>query len=156
LLAALNGTNPSKQQKNALNLAQCESDDDSAAEQSNDDEGTDRGASADPVDDAQVQELIEAVSPKAPRKNAHKLLPVSVAIPSLDAPEARHRSVPVPVQKLLDAATVLGASVKVDQKGADNSIWIDFSKAPTTPPRPLIRKLVDSGFKFWPGKGYWR
>jgi RNA polymerase primary sigma factor len=162
LLAALNGTNPSKLPKNALDLSQRESDDDSADEQSTNDEDEDEdgGASADPVDDAQVLKLVEAVAAKVPRENARKPLPVSVVRPSLDAdpiePESRRRSVSVSVQKLLDAATALGASVNVDKKSADNNIWIDFGKAPTTPPRPLIRKLVDAGFKFWPGKGYWR
>ncbi|MBK6388625.1 MAG: sigma-70 family RNA polymerase sigma factor [Rhodoferax sp.] len=140
LLTALNGPSPPERPK--------------------DDEDGDGGASDDPVDEAQVKELADAVAAKPPRKNARKPPPVPAIIPSLDddpnIPATRPNSVSVPVQKLLDAATVLGASVKVDQKGADNSIWIDFSKAPTTPPRALIRKLVDSGFKFWPGKGYWR
>lgn len=140
LLTALNGPNPPKRPK--------------------DDEDEDGGASADPVDEAQVKKLTDAVADKPPRKNARKPPPVPIKIPSLDEepiePEMPPNSVSVPVQKLLDAATVLGASVKVDQQGADNSIWIDFSKAFTTPPRPLISKLVDSGFKFWPGKGYWR
>lgn len=140
LLTALNGPNPPERPK--------------------DDEDEDGGASDDPVDEAKVKELADAVAAKPPRKNARKPPPVSVKIPSLDddpnKPATRPNSVSVPVQKLLDAATVLGASVKVDQKGTNNNIWIDFSKALTTPPRPLIRKLVDSGFKFWPGKGYWR
>lgn len=104
--------------------------------------------------------MVDAGAAKPPRKNTRRPARVAVEIPSFDTaadqPAARANAVSVPVQKLLDAAIVLGASVKVDQKGADNSIWIDFSKATTTPPRPLIRKLVDSGFKFWPGKGYWR
>lgn len=140
LLTALNGPNPPERPK--------------------DDEDEDGGASTDPVDEAQVKKLADAVADKPPRKNARKPPPVPVKNPGLAEepiePETRPNSVSIPVQKLLNAATVLGASVKVDQKGADNSIWIDFSKAPTTPPRPLIRKLVDSGFKFWPGKGYWR
>lgn len=139
LLTALNGPNPPERPK---------------------DDDEDGGSSTDPVDETQVKKLADAVADKSPRKNARIPPPIPVIIPSLDAEpiesETRPNSVSVPVQKLLDAATVLGASVKVDQKGADNSIWIDFSKAPTTPPRPLIRKLVDSGFKFWPGKGYWR
>jgi RNA polymerase primary sigma factor len=140
LLTALNSPNPPERPK--------------------DEEDEDGRTSADPVDEALVKELADAVAFKPPRKNARKTLPVPVEIPSLDAdqnePETLPNSFSIPVQKLLDAATVLGASVKVDQKGSDNSIWIDFSKAPTTPPRWLIRKLVDSGFKFWPGKGYWR
>jgi RNA polymerase primary sigma factor len=140
LLTALNGHNPPERPK--------------------DDEDEDHSNSADHADEAQVKELADAVAAKPPRKNARKPSPVHVEIPSLDVnplnSATRAYSVPSSVQKLLDAATVLGASVKVDLQGADNSIWIDFSKAPTTPPRPLIRKLVDSGFKFWPGKGYWR
>lgn len=158
LLAALNGNKPSEPKKNALDLSERESDDDDSPEPSKDEDENFKWEGLD--EEEQVQELVDAGASKPPRKNARKPTRVAVEIPSFDTvaaqPTARHHSVSVPVQKLLDAATVLGASVKVDQKGADNSIWIDFSKAPTTPPRPLIRKLVDSGFKFWPGKGYWR
>ena len=124
------------------------------------DEDLDECEPTDSYDDTQAKELARAIATKPSRKNAIKPPRAAVEIPSFDTaaaqPTARHHSVSGPVQKLLDAATVLGASVKVDQKGADNSIWIDFSKAPTTPSRLMIRKLVDSGFKFWPGKGYWR
>lgn len=139
LLTALNGPNPPVRPK--------------------DEEEEEGMISADPVDEAQIKELVDAVDAKPPRKNARLPPPVPAKIPSAEADRVeavpRPNSVSVPVQKLLDAATVLGASVKVAPKGADNSIWIDFSKAPTTPPRPLIRKLVDSGFRLWPGKGYW-
>lgn len=141
LLTALNGPNPPERPK--------------------DDENEHVGTSTDPTDKAQVKKLADAVfAANPPRKNARKPPPVPVEIPSLDAnllkSSTRFNSGSDAVQTLLDAATVLGASVKVDQKGEDSSIWIDFSKAPTTPPRQLIRRLVDSGFKFWPGKGYWR
>jgi RNA polymerase primary sigma factor len=96
----------------------------------NDEDG---GASARLIDEAQVNEQAEAVAAKLP--------PVSVS---------------VPVQKLLDAAAVLGATVKVERNGTENVIWIDFSKTSSTPSRPLVRRLVEQGFKFWPGKGYWR
>ena len=125
-----------------------------------DDEDVDEFEPSGSDEDAQVKELTDAVAAKPPPKNARKPLPLAVEIPRLDPeipePQAIARAVPSSVQKLLDAATVLGASVKINQQGADNSIWIDFSTAPTVPPRPLIRKLVDSGFNFWPGKGYWR
>jgi len=140
LLTALNGPNPPERPK--------------------DDAEQDDAEPSESADEAQVQELKKAVATKPPRKNARKPLPPPVEIPRLDPetpqPRAIARAVPSSVQKLLDAAAVLGASVKVDQQGAKNSIWIDFSTAPTDPPRPLIRKLVDSGFKFWPSKGYWR
>ncbi|MCF8208031.1 MAG: sigma-70 family RNA polymerase sigma factor, partial [Rhodoferax sp.] len=111
-------------------------------------------------DETLFQKLVNAVAVVPPWKNAREKPPVPVEIPSLDAdqikPPARPHSVSGLVQKLLDSATVFGATVKFDQEGTDSIIWIDFSKAPTTPPRPLIRRLIDSGFKFWPGKGYWR
>jgi RNA polymerase primary sigma factor len=158
LLAALNGNKPSEPKKNALDLSERESDDDDSPEPSKEADENFKWERLD--EDERVQELVDAGATKPPRKNARKPNRIEVETPSFDTaaaqPTARANTVSVPVQKLLDAATVLGASVKVDQKGADNNIWIDFSKAPTTPPRPLIRKLVDSGFKFWPGKGYWR
>ena len=140
LLTAFNGPNPPGRPK--------------------DDEDDGSGASTDTVEGAPTKGPSHTVITKLPRKTVRKSLPVSVEIPAPDADsfeaDTHSNSVSVPVQKLLDAATVLGASVKIDQKGADNRIWIDFSKASTTPPRPLMRKLVDAGFKFWPGKGYWR
>ncbi len=135
LLIALNGPNPPERPKDD------ENDDDS-------------------VDETQVKELAEAIAAKPPRKNARKPPPVPVEIPSLDAESSQSKtrpdSVSVPVQKLLDAATVLGASVMFNLMGSENTVWIDFSKAHSTPPQPLIRKFMVSGFKFWPGKGYWR
>lgn len=158
LLAALNGNKPSEPKKNTLDFSERESDDEDSPEPSKDEDENLKWEGLD--EERRVQELVDAGAGKPPRKNARKPTRVPAEIPSFDTaaaqPTARANTVSVPVQKLLDAATMLGASVKVDQKGADNSIWIDFSKAPTAPPRPLIRKLVDSGFKFWPGKGYWR
>lgn len=157
LLAALNGNKPSEPKKNSLDLSERESDDADSPEPSTEEDGDFNLQRLDEED--RVQELIDVGAANPPRKNPAKPTRVAVEIPIIDTasaqPDSRAKTVSAPVQKLLDAATVLGASVKVDQKGADNSIWIDFSKAPTTPPRPLIRKLVDSGFKFWPGKGYW-
>lgn len=158
LLAAFNGKMPSEPKMNALDLSERESDNDELpGPAKNEIEDFNWGH----LDEAgRFQKLVDAEAAKPHRKNAGRPTRVAVDTPSLGTavaqPTSRANTVSVPVQKLLDAAIVLGASVKVEQNGADNSIWIDFSKAPTTPPRPLIRKLVDSGFKFWPGKGYWR
>lgn len=145
LLTALNGPNPPERPK----------DD----EDDEDDEDENCGTSVDPKDEAQVKLLADAVAANPLGGNARKPPPAPVEDAGLDADsigsEPYPNSVSVPVQKLLDAATVLGASVQFDQKGSGNSIWIDFSEAHSIPPRPLIRKLIDSGFKFWPGKGYW-
>ena len=143
LLTALNGPNPPKRPK------------DEEEEEEEDDRAT-----SDPIDEAQIQKLFEAVSVEPQRKNARRPLPFPVELPSLELgpsePAQLAHSQSSLVQKLLFEATLLGATVEFDLQGADNSVWIDFSKASTTPPRPWIRKIIASGFKFWPGKGYWR
>jgi RNA polymerase primary sigma factor len=140
LLNALNGPNPPKRPK--------------------DDEDEDGGASDDPVDEAQVKELADAVAAKSPRKNACKPPPIPVEIPGIDPdtnePMTGTYAMTSSVHKLLLEAAVLGASVKVDQQDTNNRIWIDFSKAHASPSRPLIRRMFASGFKLLPGKGFWR
>jgi RNA polymerase primary sigma factor len=118
------------------------------------------GSSHDLVDEAQVKKLVEALTHKTPRKNLLKPSPIKVEIPTFDVepnePETHTNAVSVQVQKLLDEAITLGASVQFEPQGAGTSIWVDFSIAAMTPPRSLIRKLVYSGFSLWPGRGYWK
>jgi RNA polymerase primary sigma factor len=118
------------------------------------------GSSYDLVDEAQVKKLVEALTHKAPRKNVLKPFPIKVEIPTFDVepnePETRTSAVSVQIQKLLDEATRLGASVQFEPQGAGTTIWVDFSIAAITPPRSLIRNLVYSGFSLWPGRGYWK
>jgi RNA polymerase primary sigma factor len=112
------------------------------------------------VDEAQVKKLVEALTHKAPRKNVLKPFPIKVEIPTFDVepnePETRTSAVSVQLQKLLDEATRIGASVQFESQGAGTTIWVDFSIAAITPPRSLIRNLVYSGFSLWPGRGYWK
>jgi RNA polymerase primary sigma factor len=118
------------------------------------------GSSHDLVDEAQVKKLVEALTHKAPRKNVLKTFPIKVEIPTFDVEpnerETRTSAVSVQIQKLLDEATRLGASVQFEPQGAGTTIWVDFSIAAITPPRSLIRNLVYSGFSLWPGRGYWK
>ncbi len=140
LLAALNGPNPPGRPES--------------------DEDKDDDASCAPVNAAQLKKLADAVAAKPARPNTLKNLAGPVEISTLNNDPNKTTTCPlqvsVPVQKLLDSATVLGATVKVERNGTENVIWIDFSNTPLTPPRPLVRKLVDQGFKFWLGKGFWR
>jgi RNA polymerase primary sigma factor len=119
-----------------------------------DEEVTNGSNIANQVDLTLVDETIEAVAKKL---GPHQVL-IDALIPDADQikPQNRSNSVPVPVQKLLDAAAALGASVKLEKLSENNRLWIDFSKALSAPPRSLIRKLLESGFEFWPGKGFWR
>lgn len=112
------------------------------------------------IDEAQIKKLLHSLTHKQPHKNAHSLTPISVEIPTLDLElnesEMRKNAVSVQVQKLLDEAKSIGASVQFKPQGEGTSIWVDFSIAAITPPRTLIRNLVYSGFSLWPGRGYWR
>lgn len=134
---------------NGPNTPECPKDDEEAG-----------GSSHDLVDEAQVKKLVEALTHKAPRKNVLKPSPIKVEIPTFEVEpnelETRASAVSVQVQKLLDEATRLGASVQFEPQGAGTSIWVDFSIAAMTPPRSLIRDLVYSGFSLWPGRGYWK
>ena len=158
LSAVINGTEPSEQTKKALTLSNRESEVASTPEHAENKKSISKWGRRDEED--HVQELVDAGAAKPHKIIVRKPTRITVEIPSLDSvvteQNAQFRSLPSSIQQILDAVIVFGASVKMEQKSADNSIWIDFSKSPTTPPRPLIRKLVDSGFKFWPGKGYWR
>lgn len=112
------------------------------------------------VDDTQVKKLLIALTQTLQPKNGHMPSTLRVEIPTFDInpnePVTRANAVSGQVQKLLDEAARCGATVNFYQQGTGNSIWIDFSIAPTPPPRSLIRNLVYSGFSLWPGKGYWK
>jgi RNA polymerase primary sigma factor len=118
------------------------------------------GSTSNLVDDAQVKKLLNALTQTLPPKNGHMPSPFRVEIPTSELnqnePETRANTVSGQVQKLLDEAARCGATVNFHQQGTGNSIWIDFSIAPTPPPRSLIRNLVYSGFSLWPGRGYWK
>ena len=126
LLTALNDRNPPVHSKN------------------NEDDGT--------LDKAQGKELADAINAITPQGPVER--------PTFDAGSIQYHtppdSVSLPLRKLLDAATVLGASVMFNAMSSENTIWVDFSKAPSPAPPTMIHELVTLGFKFWPGKGYWR
>ena len=59
------------------------------------------------------------------------------------------------LQGILSEVRAIGGLIKFDQYGVANSIWINFSDVPVSPSKRLTRKMLDAGFKFWLGKGYW-
>ena len=111
--------------------------------------------------EAQRQELGNAVTAKQPRNDLRKppSIPVDVTSPVQDGLDQSARALGMSnaVQSLLLEVSLLGAVVKIDQQqGTHPSVWIDFNNTGAIPPRPMIRKLIASGFKFSPGKGYGR
>lgn len=85
--------------------------------------------------------------------NSTQAVPILESIPQ---PERVQYSTSTTLDKVLAMATVLGVTVEDDRQGDSGSVWVNILETPTTHSRKLIRKLLDLGFEFWPGKGYWR
>jgi RNA polymerase primary sigma factor len=124
------------------------------------DERIDDTEPSDPADEAQVQELAEAVRSKTAQIDARNCFMVAAEIPTFDRDPSEKalspNALPSAMHKLVTEAAALGASITFDLQGSGKWIWIDFSKSGVTPSPPLVRKMNLMGFKSWPGKGYWR
>jgi len=64
-------------------------------------------------------------------------------------------SKPSSLDQLLAKALELGILVN-DERQSAGSIWVELLEPRDNAHRRLIRKLLDFGFAFWPGKGYWK
>lgn len=58
------------------------------------------------------------------------------------------------LDQLLAKAAVLGIRVE-DERRSSGRIWVELVEVSDSSHRWLARKLLESGFVFWPGKGYW-
>ncbi len=65
-------------------------------------------------------------------------------------------SQPFSLERVLLEARALGISVDDDRSGSTSRIWVHLQQTPDTPTRILVSRLLDQGFKFWPGEGYWK
>lgn len=137
LLKKLNGTNPTRHPR--------------------DDDHEEIVEPYDTTEEVKVRKLVETVAIKQQLTNARKppIAPVNYSVIYFYRSELETSAsfVPSSIQMLILEATVLGASLKFDQQGVNNSIWIDFNKVRTAPPPPLILKMIDSGFKCWSEEG---
>ena len=59
------------------------------------------------------------------------------------------------LDQLLAMALELGIPVN-DERQSAGSIWVGLLEPCDNTHRRLIRRLLDFGFAFWPGKGYWK
>jgi RNA polymerase primary sigma factor len=71
-------------------------------------------------------------------------------------PERTKSSEPTAVEKLLAHARAIGFTVEESPDDPDQRIWVHITETPDHHSRKIVRKLIDLGFEFWPGKGYWR
>ncbi len=68
----------------------------------------------------------------------------------------RSGSDPAALKKLLDHIRTIGFAVEDAPDGAHRRIWVRISETPDNHSRKIVRKLLELGFAFCPGKGYWR
>jgi RNA polymerase primary sigma factor len=101
---------------------------------------------ADDADDRDAPET--ATRPEAPKRKA-------AAKPSREANQAAGSSKPSALDQLLAQAVELGIRVE-DSRLTSGSVWVELLEPGDNTRRRLIRKLLDFGFAFWPGKGYWK
>lgn len=87
-----------------------------------------------------------AITSKQPR-------PLSKTSPKSEQVRSPKQSV---LDRILEDAMMAGVTVHDDREGQSQKIWVRITGAPDARSRKLVRKLVASGFEFWPGKGYWK
>ncbi|ADX48308.1 RNA polymerase, sigma 70 subunit, RpoD subfamily [Paracidovorax avenae ATCC 19860] len=86
--------------------------------------------------------------PEAPKRKA-------APRPQREASQTADSSKPSALDRLLSQAVELGIRVD-DSRLTSGSIWVELLEPRDNKHRLLIRKLLDFGFAFWPGKGYWK
>jgi RNA polymerase primary sigma factor len=90
----------------------------------------------------------------------------TVAAVEYQKPRSDKQSTPIPkgpkgsgsttIEKLLSHARAIGITVEDYPEGADRRIWVLITETPDNRSRRVVRNLIELGFNFWPGKGYWR
>jgi len=107
--------------------------------------GAEMGGDSDDKGDgsAQAEQAKVTTKPKEPAQVAAR-------------PERKNSSEPTALDKLLDQAREAGIAVEDYTEGDARRIWVYITEAPDNRSRRLVRKFIELGFEFWPGKGYWR
>ncbi len=86
-----------------------------------------------------------------PPKSKRQATPRKPSEPAHPAGSSR----PSALDQLLAKALELGVPVN-DERQSGGSIWVELLEPRDNTHRRLIRRLLDFGFAFWPGKGYWK
>lgn len=79
-----------------------------------------------------------------------------IHLPVVERVERRIGVVPTALEKLLSHVRAIGFEVEERLDDPDRRIWVYITETPDNHSRKIVRKLIDFGFEFWPGKGYWR
>lgn len=71
-------------------------------------------------------------------------------------PERRSGNDAAALGKLLGEICAAGIVVEDYLEGDARRLWVHITNTPDNRSRKIVRKLIELGFQFWPGKGYWR
>lgn len=71
-------------------------------------------------------------------------------------PEHPDSSEPTALDRLLDHIRAIGVTVEDSPDGSDRRVWVYITETLDSRSRKIVRKLIELGFEFWPGEGYWR
>ena len=77
-------------------------------------------------------------------------------VKATQTPERLDGSEPSSLDELIARAREIGFDVEDYLEGEARRIWVYIIETPDNQSRKIVRKLIDLGFEFWPGKGYWR
>lgn len=111
-------------------------------------EGADVPDAGEPVPPPSVQRRPAAPLPAAPKRPAAPRL-------AHESTESTGPSKPSELDRILAQAAELGIHVD-DDRLSSGRIWVELVEARENKHRRLVRRLLEFGFEFWPGKGYWR
>jgi len=106
------------------------------------------GTSGDSDDEADGDAAPEVQKAAAPKPKP--------AAPAPARPQRRTSLEPAALDKLLDQAREAGIVVEDYLEGDARRLWVHIMNTPDNRSRKIVRKLIELGFEFWPGKGYWR
>jgi RNA polymerase primary sigma factor len=60
------------------------------------------------------------------------------------------------IDRLLSQAVESGIDIDDDREGISGRLWVNVTEAADISSRRLVRKLIDLGFEYCQGKGYWK
>lgn len=60
------------------------------------------------------------------------------------------------LNQLLEQARELAIEVNDDRQGKTGRVWVELNTTGDAASRKLIRRMLELGFEYWPGKGYWK
>jgi RNA polymerase primary sigma factor len=102
---------------------------------------------SDDSDDEDDDDILQVAAGTLPQ---HKLAQ------AVATPERPNSSKTTALEKLLSHSRAIGIAVEDYLEGADRRIWVRITETPDNQSRKIVRKLIEHGFIFSPGKGYLR